>query len=146
MKAQTRVNLIALLPLLALNSMFAAELTITRFGGEVVLSWPQEGTSVFYLQTSLESVGHDRMAQCARPFHKRRHSCHYKPDYQYKYVLPLTSMGDIVRRHEHHGLAVRHGELISQQFLGRDKWHNCVQGGRKRYEPHDREHLYELRA
>jgi len=52
MKAHTRVNLIVLMPFLALNSVFATELAITRFGGEVVLSWPQESTNVFYLQTA----------------------------------------------------------------------------------------------
>src|SRR6266704_4805831 len=52
MKAHTRVNLIVLVPFLALNSVSATELIITRFGSEVVLSWPQESTNVFYLQTA----------------------------------------------------------------------------------------------
>ena len=41
-----------LLLFLAINQMLATDLTITRLGAQVVLSWPQAGTNEFYLQTA----------------------------------------------------------------------------------------------
>ncbi len=52
MKTYITAKLIVLVAFLALNSMSATDVTITRLGSQVVLSWPIASTNDFYLQTA----------------------------------------------------------------------------------------------